>query len=52
MTIVDPFLMEANEYLNILEKQIAMGTDKEGCLVSMRMLIRTALAWTYVQGLD
>ena len=52
LTIVDAFLMEASEYLTILEKQISMGTDKEGCLVSMRMLIRTFLAWPYVQGID
>ena len=48
LTIVDPFLMEANDYLTLLEKQISLGTDKEGCYVSMRMLIRTVLAWTYV----
>lgn len=52
MSILDRFLVEATEYLNFLEKQLAVGSDRELSLAAMRMLLRTVLAWSRVKNID
>lgn len=52
MSILDRFLEHATTYLNFLEKQIALGTDKEMSLSGMRVLLRTVLTWSRVKSID